>query len=56
MEGRVQCAGECRGYFDRGDLDDLGLCEPCGDSYYGNDLDDDFGSEDEEGCYVSFDW
>ena len=56
MTDTVQCAGECRGRFDRGKLDDLGLCQTCGDAYYDDGLleeDDEFYFDDEEDCYVS---
>lgn len=50
-DNKVQCAGQCRGWVDAADLDDLGLCEPCGDSYYGVDLqclDDEFGGGEDD--------
>jgi hypothetical protein len=41
MTETAQCGGLCRKYFDPDDLDDLGLCEACGLSYYDvGDLED----------------
>jgi hypothetical protein len=54
MDGQVQCAGECRGWFEAADLDVLGLCEPCGDSYYDERQCDELGFDDKDDFVI--DW